>query len=303
MSADEPSRSDEAGHETPAVTPNHHPADVSVQPSEVPAETVQASAGGRFPLPHQGSLNSEDGAPHRDETAQSEAATCTDGAQSPERTTAPEISPGTSPTVTIPTGTPPQPGIPLEPFSCEADEPEHLPDFSEDTVPTEGGDTEEPLVRLLQEVTALRESFDERSHALEAMNRTLLASVEDLQRQQLINLIKPVLGQFIELHAELTKYAATAQDEGHAAYAEDFTAAASSVEEILSGFDLVSVEAKVSDPFERGTHAAVLTKKTSNADDDLRLAKVVRQGFRFVGEDRVHMPARVVVWKFTPPEH
>lgn len=151
---------------------------------------------------------------------------------------------------------------------------------------------------ILNELQEIRTSLLARCEGYEQANTTLQAAVATAQREQLTSYVKPTFERFVEIHSALVKNADVARVNGDEGYAEDFSFIAQSVEEILASFDLDSVGAAVGDPFDRSAHSASLIRKTGDVTKDQTIAKVVRQGFRVVGEERVHMPARVVVWKY-----
>lgn len=150
---------------------------------------------------------------------------------------------------------------------------------------------------LAEEMASLRELFERRASEYEKTIRDLHARVEELQRSQLMGLMKPVFVQFADLHAEMTATAQQARLAGIDGHASDLEYFAGAFERLLAHFDLESVGAAVGSPFDRRVHAAVLTKKTADQAADQTVARVVRQGFKLCGEERVLIPARVVVWK------
>lgn len=148
----------------------------------------------------------------------------------------------------------------------------------------------------------LRQDFDRRATEYEKTIRALHSSLEDLQGQQLTGMMKPVFQLFADLQAELASAAARARESGDEMYAGEFEFFAGSVDAVLEHFDLESVRAAEGDVFDRRAHAAVLSKVTEDPELDQTVARVARQGFRVVGESRVLLPARVVVWRHRPAE-
>lgn len=180
----------------------------------------------------------------------------------------------------------------------EQDGPATVEATREDEIRVEPGDD---LRALVDEIASLSAQFDKRASEYERTIRELYSRVEELQRNQLMGLMKPVFVQFADLHAEMVSTAQQAReagDEGHASDLDYFTEA---FERMLGHFDLESVGAAAGGPFDRRSQAAVLTKKTTDRAADQTVARVVRQGFRMSGEERVLIPARVVVWKAVDP--
>lgn len=153
---------------------------------------------------------------------------------------------------------------------------------------------------LRADLDAVRESLDGRIAAYEETVRTLHAQVEDLQRQQLIGLMKPVFQEFADLQADLQSAEAQARGRGDATYAEEFEHFGQAIDKLMDHFDLESVGAVPGGPFVRRTHMAVLARSTSDPQQDQTIARVVRQGYRVIDEPRALIPARVVVWKYDP---
>lgn len=159
---------------------------------------------------------------------------------------------------------------------------------------------EKALTPLLADVMALRESLDVRVAEYEKTVRTLHGMVEDLQRQQLTGLLKPVFQEFADLQADLQSAEDQARERGDVTYAEEFEHFGQAIEKQMDHFDLESVGAVVGGPFVRRVHMAVLARPTQEPEQDQTIARVVRQGYRIIGETRALIPARVVVWKHEP---
>lgn len=156
------------------------------------------------------------------------------------------------------------------------------------------------LFELRQEIARLRESLDQRAAAHEATIASLAASMEAMRNQQLAATMRPVLRQFVDLHGELSDGGAKARQLGRDEQAGDLDFYAQRIEDILDNFDLESVQAIPGAAFDRRAHAAVMARPAPRQEDDQTIARVVRQGFRLIGQERVLIPARVVVWKYSP---
>ncbi|RKQ36787.1 nucleotide exchange factor GrpE [Kocuria tytonis] len=154
---------------------------------------------------------------------------------------------------------------------------------------------------VLSEVRALRASLDTRVAEYERTIRSLHETVENLQRQQLTGVMKPVFQQFADLQAELQSAGFQAGGRGDQQYAEEFDYFATVIEGLLDHFDLESVEATAGSHFDSKLHMAVQARPTDDAQQDRTIARVLRQGYRVIGEARVLIPARVVILKYAPP--
>lgn len=213
-----------------------------------------------------------------------------------ERAASPDEGAGTDddpPTVTRAEGDPASDDDPAVPGTSASD-------LDRDADGTEAHRAE--LRAVESQIDALRKSFDSRAAAYEDTIRSLQATIEELRGQQLTGMMKPTFQQFADLKAELDAAAQRARDSSDDHHAEEYEFFSGSVDDIMDHFDLESVRATVGDPFDRRAHAAVLRKPTDDPQLDRTIARVARQGFRVIGEPRVLIPARVVIWSFTPPE-
>lgn len=160
----------------------------------------------------------------------------------------------------------------------------------------------EALRALEDQLGLLREDFSRRAMEYESSVRALQSTVEELRAQQLTGLMKPVFQQFADLKAEIDAAASRARERSDEHHADDYEFFSGSIDAILDHFDLESVRATVGDLFDRRAHAAVLRKSTDDPELDQTIARVARQGFRVIGESRVLIPARVIIWRYSPPQ-
>lgn len=152
---------------------------------------------------------------------------------------------------------------------------------------------------LDEELVALKSVFIEYQRRNEQRLDALAGKFEESKRGTLLEFVRPALQPLVNLHAELLKSAKDIVDDH--ARAQDLEYFADSIERALDLLDIVSVDAREEAPFDRREHFAVLTKPTDNPAQDQKIARVIRQGFRLAGHERVLIPARVSVWKYTAP--
>lgn len=155
---------------------------------------------------------------------------------------------------------------------------------------------EDKLDQLRAEATA----FHERAAAYENNARALHARIEKLQDDQVRSLLKPFFERLSTLHAQaLDSSAALAEDAPGAA--EDFEYFAETIEDMFSLYDIDSVGAAVGKPFDARLHQSARTVATDDPSLDATIQRVARQGFIFAGADRVLLPARVSVFRYSHP--
>lgn len=156
--------------------------------------------------------------------------------------------------------------------------------------------TEEILTRI----ETLATGFNQRSQAHEETIRKMHRRIEELQEDQVRTLLKPVFERLAGLHAQSDEGAeqarsGTLNQSNTIKILEQFK---DSIEDLLSMLDVESVEATIGETVDRKKHYAVKTKKTGNKSLDKTIYKVQRQGFTFVGAERVMLPARVIAYKY-----
>lgn len=155
--------------------------------------------------------------------------------------------------------------------------------------------TEDKLDQLRAETSA----FHERAAAYEDNARSLHSRIEKLQDDQVRSLLKPFFERLSTLHAQALDSSAALVTEAPAA-AEDFEYFAETIEDMFSLYDIDSVGAAVGNPFDARLHQSARIIATDDPALDATIQRVARQGFIFAGADRVLLPARVSVFRYTP---
>jgi molecular chaperone GrpE (heat shock protein) len=139
--------------------------------------------------------------------------------------------------------------------------------------------------------------FHERAERQEQIIRSMQERIVDLQGDQVLALLKPLLIRFAGLHAQARDAAQSAQQREELA-ANDLAFFATSIEEALGLLDLDSVNATVGEAFDSTRHAATAATPTGDAQLDRTVSRVVRQGFAFPDAKRVTIPAQVTVYRY-----
>ncbi|WP_426936857.1 nucleotide exchange factor GrpE [Brevibacterium sp. LE-L] len=142
-------------------------------------------------------------------------------------------------------------------------------------------------------------AFHERAAAYEDNARSLHSRIEKLQDDQVRSLLKPFFERLSTLHAQALDSSAALATEAPAA-AEDFEYFAETIEDMFSLYDIDSVGAAVGNPFDARLHQSARIIATEDPALDATIQRVARQGFIFAGADRVLLPARVSVFRYTP---
>lgn len=166
-----------------------------------------------------------------------------------------------------------------------------------DSSPTEAIPPEE-----LAAMAAALERFHGRAEEYESIIRRMQTRIEELQANQVRELLKPVIIKLASLHTEAVaaEGRAAARDDDSAR--KDFDFFVVDIEESLGLLDVESIGVSVGDEFDASKHAARRRIDTDDPSLDRRIAKVVRQGFTFVGAERVFLPAMVNVHRYSAPE-
>lgn len=168
------------------------------------------------------------------------------------------------------------------------------------------GESAEPLDSspstsdVVAELVAARQALEASLTASRDEVRNLKLEAEELRRWQLTQSMKPAFQQLAALHADLLKAADAVREGEHAEMAGDYEHFAEVVVRVMDLFDLESVGAAPGLPFDSSVHAAVMTRKTADEAADQTVARVVRQGFRALGDKRVLLPAKVIVHRYDP---
>src|SRR5699024_7812459 len=82
---------------------------------------------------------------------------------------------------------------------------------------------------------------------------------------------------------------------------DDFRYYADAIEDMFSLYDIDSVGATAGGAFDAKMHQAARVIPTDDPALDGTVQRVARQGFIFAGAERVFLPARVSVYRHTPP--
>lgn len=152
--------------------------------------------------------------------------------------------------------------------------------------------------KQLAGLSAQTEVFHARSEQYESIIRRMQSRIEELQNDQVRTLLKPVINRLATLYTEAHSAAERAAERGDVKSQKDFGYFADEIEEGLGMLDIESVDTKVGDDFDAGRHAARGAVPTGSAGLDRKVASVARQGFTYVGADRVFLPAIVKVYRF-----
>lgn len=154
--------------------------------------------------------------------------------------------------------------------------------------------------KQLAGLSAQIEVFHTRSEQYESIIRRMQSRIEELQSDQVRTLLKPVINRLAALYTEASHAAIRAAERGDAKSQKDFGYFADEIEEGLSMLDIESLNTQVGDGFDGSRHAARGAVATDNATLDRKVANVIRQGFTYVGAERVLLPTIVKVYRFDP---
>lgn len=146
------------------------------------------------------------------------------------------------------------------------------------------------------------ERFHGRAEQYESIIRRMQNRIEELQSDQIRELLKPVIIKLASLHTEATEASNRATEREEDLAQKDFDYYIREIEEALSLLNIESIDASPLDEFVAAKHAARRRIATEDPSLDRKVAKVLRQGFTFVGAERVFLPAMVNVYRYAPPE-
>jgi molecular chaperone GrpE (heat shock protein) len=144
------------------------------------------------------------------------------------------------------------------------------------------------------------ERFHGRAEQYEAVIRRMQSRIEELQADQVRELLKPVIVKLAALHTEATEAEVRASTRGDDSVRKDFDYFVSEIEDALGLLDIESINVSELDEFDASRHAAHRRIDTDDPSLDRRVAKVFRQGFTYVGAERVLVPAKVTVYRHNP---
>lgn len=156
------------------------------------------------------------------------------------------------------------------------------------------------FTEALRGVERQAEAFHTRARAYENIIQQMESRIEQLQGDQILALLKPLLQRIAGLHAQAAEASDQARTRGESA-AKDFEFFAVAIEEALGLIDIESVAAAPAAPFDPRRHAAGRVLHTDNPALDGLIHRVLRQGFTYAGAARVFLPAQVSVYRFKAP--
>lgn len=180
----------------------------------------------------------------------------------------------------------------------EADQPETTPPGGDDGTQSANF---VPVDELAAMTDAL-ERFHGRAEQYESIIRRMQSRIEELQADQVRELLKPVVLKLASLHTEAAEAEARASTREDDSARKDFDYFVSEIEEVLSLLDIESIKVATGDEFDASKHAARRRVDTNDPSLDRRVGKILRQGFTFVGAERVFVPAMVNVYRYVAPE-
>ncbi|MCQ2001128.1 nucleotide exchange factor GrpE [Arthrobacter zhaoxinii] len=189
-----------------------------------------------------------------------------------------------------------------------AEPPEEIQADAPETLETAGGTLEaaggtpipDDSTALLGRINAALESFHSRAEHYEETNRLLHTRIESLQSDQVRVLLKPVFERLATMQAQAVDAAADARGRDSSS-AGDFEFFAISIDELLALYDVEPVGAAPGITFDSKLHHGARIVPTADLELDGRIQRVQRQGYRYAGADRVMLPARVSVYRYTAP--
>lgn len=161
--------------------------------------------------------------------------------------------------------------------------------------------TLDAILAALAGVEVQLKGFHARTENYEQIVRQMQSRIEQLQRDQVQALLKPVIQRLAVLHAQAAESSERARERGELAE-KDFSFFAVAIEEALGLVDIESVGAASGVEFDSREHHASRIVRTDDLDLDQRVQRVLRQGFAYAGASRVFLPAQVSVYRYEPPE-
>lgn len=206
----------------------------------------------------------------------------------------PETSPETQATTDTSAANSAQPAAEVAPAGATGSGP-----TAELTTDAAMGNSSPELAAELADMASALERFHARAEQYESIIRRMQSRIEELQADQVRELLKPLILKLASLHTaaiDAERRASTREDD---ASRRDFDYFVSEIEETLSLLDIESIGVSVLDEFDAARHAARRRVDTDDASLDRRIAKVIRQGFTYVGAERVFIPAQVTVYRHT----
>jgi molecular chaperone GrpE len=166
----------------------------------------------------------------------------------------------------------------------------------------ESAPDERALAGTLAELVEQIQANNARAQARERVIDWLHQEVERLKRDEHSVLLRPVVTDLQHLRSDLLRQARTLPaDIGRQQMVELLESFALSVEQALERCGRVPIRPSVGDGFSAREHRAVKLVPSSNSDEDGIIAEVVAEGYLDTHNDRVTVPARVHVLRWTSP--
>ncbi|MBV8540376.1 MAG: nucleotide exchange factor GrpE [Pseudonocardiales bacterium] len=162
----------------------------------------------------------------------------------------------------------------------------------------------DPVAALAGSVSELAEqvrAHHTRAHARERVIDQLHAEVERLRAGERASLLRPVVTDLQRLRADLLHHATTLSQIDQRQAAALLESFALSVELTLERCAILPIRPSVGARFSAREHRAVTLVAAESPDEDGTVALVVAEGYVDTSTDRVTMPARVHVRRWTPP--
>lgn len=158
---------------------------------------------------------------------------------------------------------------------------------------------------LAEEVAELRHEqarFQDRAQGYEDAIRRLSAEREELRHDQVRQLLAPAFKALAKLYRQAGELGDRAEQEDLFTVAKDFRFLMDEIGDLLSDFDVAPVDAQPGDPVEPRLHMVVSTVATTDPMADRTIARVIQQGYTYVGSSRPLQAAKVTAHKFIGEE-
>ncbi|MFT4188958.1 MAG: hypothetical protein QM621_10300 [Aeromicrobium sp.] len=187
------------------------------------------------------------------------------------------------------------------PDQVEVDQPAAASSFVESEAFMELSDTVRSLQETVDGFGAQVGRFHTRAERYEENIRTAQSRIEKLQGDQVRELLKPVITKLAGLHELARQAGEDARVREEARSERDFADFVHQLEQALDDLDIESVGATVNLEVNPRQHHVVQKVATEDPTLDRRIQKVIRQGFAYIGAERVLLPARVRAYVYEPP--
>lgn len=162
-----------------------------------------------------------------------------------------------------------------------------------DVAETSPGEVVTALAGLEEQVRR----FHARGESQDRIIRQMQSRIEQLQGDQVRALLTPLLRRLAGVHAQAAEAAERARERREKSE-KDFDFFIDAIEESLGLIDVESVRAEPFADFDPAKHHASRIVTTDDVAMDMRIQRVMRQGFTYVDADRVFLPAQVSVYRY-----